>query len=303
LLRKIPSLERILADPEQSFRCQLHDFPCDIARWNYHPEHEIHLIRQSTGHVFVGDYIGAFAPGHFALVSSNVPHNWVSDLGPGEVVADRDLVIQFDPSLLRSASDLFPELRQLFSVADVFDRSWEFTGGAARTGARLMEDIHAATGVPRLVKFMQLVHLLATTAERVPLTAPDYVPHVDEQAAELIEKAINMILSSLPNGITLAEIASNMGMSQTAFSRFFKRNVGHTFVSYVRKLRISDACRLLAETERPITEICFEVGYANISNFNRSFLDERGITPSTYRRLARSPGASTMPSAPAPQYL
>lgn len=292
--RKIPSLERILADPEQSFRCQVHDFPCDIARWNYHPEHEIHLIRRSTGHVFVGDYIGGFAPGHLSFVNSNVPHNWVSDLGPGEVVAGRDLVIQFEPSLLRSASEIFPELRQLFSLADVFGQSWEFVGEAARTGARLMSEIHATSGVPRLLKFMELIHLLATTTERVPLTGPGYVPRLDEDAAELIEEAINIILSSLPGGITLADLSARMGMSETAFSRFFKRNVGHTFVSYVRKLRISDACRLLAETERPITEICFEIGYANISNFNRSFLEERGITPSAYRRLARSPGGHSV---------
>lgn len=155
-----------------------------------------------------------------------------------------------------------------------------------------MEEIYLATGVPRLVKFMQLVHLLATTTERHPLTTSDYVPRLDEQAAELIEEAIQMILSSLPNGISLAELASHLAMSQTAFSRFFKRNVGHTFVSYVRKVRISDACRLLAETERPITDICFDIGYSNISNFNRSFLKERGITPSAYRRLSRSPGHS-----------
>ncbi len=37
----------------------------------------------------------------------------------------------------------------------------------------------------------------------------------------------------------------------------------------------------------PITDICFEIGYANVSNFNRNFLSQRGTTPSSYRRLAQ----------------
>jgi AraC-like DNA-binding protein len=51
-------------------------------------------------------------------------------------------------------------------------------------------------------------------------------------------------------------------------------------------LRIGRACKLLSNTRRPVTEICFEVGYANISNFNRHFRKERGVTPSQYKRLS-----------------
>jgi AraC-like DNA-binding protein len=53
------------------------------------------------------------------------------------------------------------------------------------------------------------------------------------------------------------------------------------------KLRIGRACKLLADSDMGVTDICFEIGYANISNFNRSFRQQRGMTPSAYRRLAR----------------
>ncbi len=44
-----------------------------MARWNYHPEYEIHLIRKGSGKFIVGDYIGTFEAGHVSLVGSGLP--------------------------------------------------------------------------------------------------------------------------------------------------------------------------------------------------------------------------------------
>jgi len=72
----------------------------------------------------------------------------------------------------------------------------------------------------------------------------------------------------------------------TTFSRFFQKNSGRSFTDYLAELRIGRACRLLAETQQPVSGICYEVGYFNLSNFNRNFLKRRGMTPSRYRDLA-----------------
>ena len=69
-----PVFECISQDPKFSFYWHCHDFPAPIARWNYHPEYELHLIRYSSGHYFVGDYIGRFEPGNLVLVGPNIPH-------------------------------------------------------------------------------------------------------------------------------------------------------------------------------------------------------------------------------------
>nr|WP_314570821.1 helix-turn-helix transcriptional regulator [uncultured Pseudomonas sp.] len=73
-------------------------------------------------------------------------------------------------------------------------------------------------------------------------------------------------------------------MSEAGFSRFFKRITGHGFIDLMRKLRIQRACRLLVQTQLSVAEICFEVGYENVSNFNRHFRHEMAQTPSDYRR-------------------
>ena len=83
----------------------------------------------------------------------------------------------------------------------------------------------------------------------------------------------------------MSRAAELVGMAEPTFSRFFKRNTGCTFVDYVRKLRIAKACELLADPSKRITDICFEAGFHNISNFNRRFLAEKGMAPSRYRQL------------------
>jgi AraC-like DNA-binding protein len=286
VIKKTPHLEWVASDPVESFRWHTHNFPCNIARWNYHPEHEIHLIRESTGKAFVGDYIGEFGPGSLMAVGPNLPHNWVSDLGPGEVVRDRDVVLQFDAAHFARAAAVFPEIMEIVPLLNDWHRGFQFHGETARQGATLMERIGNAHGFHRLLLFFELVRRLAQSSERTPLASVDYVPSLDQDAPRIIQKVMSYILENFKDTVSLSEAAEISGMSESSFSRFFKKNSGNNFVDYVRKLRISHACKVLSETSIPVTEVCFEVGYNNISNFNRHFLAEKGITPSKYRKTS-----------------
>lgn len=291
-----PDFESIVTDPSQSFKWHQHDCPSNIARWNYHPEYEIHLITRSHGRQFVGDHIGEFGPGNLVLAGSNLPHNWISDLKPGEVIEGRDIVIQFAPGLLRSRA-VFPELAGLEPFLTDALRGFEFFGDAARRGADLMERIGAARGFQRLALFLELIDLLARTPEKKILASPDYVPTLDRETLGVVHDVISYIVNNLSGTVRMSEAAAIAGMTQSAFSRFFKKNTGANFVDYSRKLRIGRACKLLSDTGRPVTDICFEVGYANISNFNRHFRKERGLTPSQYKRLANLRAAPVSLSA------
>jgi len=296
-VKNAPDFESIVTDPSQSFKWHVHDYPCAIARWNYHPEYEIHLITCSHGRQFVGDYIGEFGPGNLVLAGSNLPHNWISDLKPGEVLKGRDMVIQFTPDLLRSPAGLFPEFAELEPfLADAL-RGFEFFGETAEIGADLMRRIGAARGFQRLMLFFQLIDALARTKERKLLASENYAPNLDKATLGVVHDVISYILENLSGTVRLSEAAAIAGMTNSAFSRFFKKNTGNNFVDYVAKLRIGRACKLLAETTTPVTDICFEVGYANISNFNRHFRKERGVTPSQYKKLSMQRAAASMDRA------
>lgn len=73
-------------------------------------------------------------------------------------------------------------------------------------------------------------------------------------------------------------------MTPTYFSRFFKQASGRGFVEFVDRLRVSKSCELLSKSDKPVTEVCFESGFNNLSNFNRRFHALKGMPPSQYRR-------------------
>jgi len=80
--------------------------------------------------------------------------------------------------------------------------------------------------------------------------------------------------------------AGQLGMSESRFSRFFRRATGNTFVDFVNRVRINRACQLLMESDRYITQICYDVGFNNVANFNRRFREIKGMTPSEFRHQA-----------------
>jgi len=279
-----PDFELIVGQPQQSFRWNVHDYPFPLAKWHYHPEYELHLIQETSGKMFVGDYIGNFDAGAFVLTGPNLPHNWVSDIAPGEVVKNRDMLIQFGDGVLRDLMRVCPELEEINPLLDDARYGIEFAGEDARIGAGLLRKIGRASPTQRMLLFLELLDLLNRSERRKILSSHGYRPTLDHDVSELINKAIDFLICNLTEDVSLSDIAKRCGMSDSAFSRFFKKNTGHGFVRYVNRMRINRACTLLTQTVTPITDICFETGFNNLSNFNRQFLSFCGVTPSEYRR-------------------
>ncbi|MFC0673380.1 helix-turn-helix transcriptional regulator [Brachybacterium hainanense] len=84
--------------------------------------------------------------------------------------------------------------------------------------------------------------------------------------------------------IELEDLAEIFYVSRFHLAREFRRHTGTTVISYVNALRVDQARRLLQETERPIGEISAQVGFRNVTHFNRVFRDRTGITPREERR-------------------
>ncbi|MBK5196072.1 MAG: helix-turn-helix transcriptional regulator, partial [Proteiniphilum sp.] len=95
-------------------------------------------------------------------------------------------------------------------------------------------------------------------------------------------KVISFIKREYNRQLTLKEIASVARMNQTAFCRFFLDKTGKTCTQYINSLRINYACKLLQEKKSTITEICYECGFNNISNFNRQFKQITKHSPTEY---------------------
>jgi AraC-like DNA-binding protein len=73
-------------------------------------------------------------------------------------------------------------------------------------------------------------------------------------------------------------------MAPGSFCRYFKKKTNQPFMQYVKNIRIGMAAKMLAETDKQITQICYECGYNNLANFNHYFKLIMGKTPSAYRK-------------------
>lgn len=282
--------EVIPPDPNHSVRWHQHSYPSPLARWNYHPEYEIHLIRKGTGKFIVGDHIGTFEAGHVALVGSGLPHDWVSDLEPGEVLENRDAVIQFDGRWVEQAAALVPELAEVAPLLEQSRRGIEFLGRSAEEAAAAIEAMGATSGLQRLQHLFALFGILtrAPQEERRYLAEEWFRPQLDGQAAAVVDLVLEYVFSNHAGSVKMSEAAALVGMPEPTFSKYFKRATGQNFSDLVRKLRLAHARRLLERTDKPISDICYEVGFSNLSNFNRHFLNDAGETPRNYRRRVQT---------------
>src|SRR5690606_6493651 len=83
--------------------------------------------------------------------------------------------------------------------------------------------------------------------------------------------------------IKLEDIASIANMTPTAFCKYFKARTKKTFSNFVNEVRIGHACKLLCRDDMSITQIAFECGFNNLTNFNKNFKQFKKIVPSEYK--------------------
>ncbi|MFK8082035.1 MAG: AraC family transcriptional regulator [Granulosicoccus sp.] len=264
-----------------------HGFPNPLVRWHYHDDYELHLIVASTGKVFVGDYIGRFTPGQLVLTGPRLPHNWISQTEPGEVITLRDLVIQFRMDLLPKMAEMAPELESILPLLDRARHGIEFLSVDTQWAQSMFQSVRDCSGPQRISLLIEFLTRLSSETDYALLSTLAIRSRADQASQDKIEEVTQYISENYSQEITLSEMAKRVAMNDSAFSRFFAKATGNSFNRFVNRVRISKACELLSDTETPITAICYETGFNNIANFNRRFRELKESTPREYRRQSK----------------
>ncbi|MFV0333244.1 MAG: helix-turn-helix domain-containing protein [Tropicimonas sp.] len=281
-----PHLELVHIRKGESFAAWQHGYPFRTVRWHYHPEYEIHLVVATSGKFYIGDHIGEFEPGQLIMTGPNLPQNWISDVPEGRVETRRSQVIQFSEDFIEDTLAAIPEMDAFRPLLDSSHRGLLFD---AQTGARIRpllgEMIHAR-GIRRITLFCRIVETLVAAPEPQILASLNFQLNMSRGKGE--DTGINLAIAHLRDNLTEqvseTELAALTGQSPSSFSRSFKRHTGMTLVRYRNRLRIDLACQiLLSDPEIRVADVCFEVGFSNLSNFNRHFLKMKGMSPSLFR--------------------
>lgn len=102
---------------------------------------------------------------------------------------------------------------------------------------------------------------------------------------EKIREIVDYIHTNYNKNITVDKLAQIMGYSKTHFMTVFKQQTGSSCIDFLIQTRLRMAKDLLSNSNLTIVEIANEVGFTNLSNFNRQFKKYFNTTPSQYRKL------------------
>lgn len=244
-----------------------------------HPEYEINLVINTKGTRVIGDSEESFGDLDFVMVGPYMPHVWKSDEDTNHVVT-----IQFSSEIINFQilnKRLFMPIKQL--LLDSM-QGLHFYGKEAE---RIKDEIIELTrmqGFQTATKFLSILNSLAQ-APRRKLVSNIYETEslIHQSKSRRISKVCRHIEEHISQKITLTDAAALVNMSESAFSHFFKRQTGISFITYVNNLRVAKACDLLANTTLSASEICYDCGFNNKSNFIRLFTKRKNMTPIEYR--------------------
>lgn len=105
-----------------------------------------------------------------------------------------------------------------------------------------------------------------------------------QRSLEKLKQILKYLENHYMEKLTIADIAEEAGLSQSHFMKYFKTTMGTSFIEYLNSYRLTMAARLLLSSDSTILAISEEVGFDNLSNFNRLFRKKYNTTPSNYRK-------------------
>jgi AraC-like DNA-binding protein len=283
-----PRFEAVAADAASSFCSKW--FTCgsfsEDHTWHYHPEFELSWVVRGHGTRFTGDNIEPYRAGDLVLIGPNLPHCWhdedTRDCGQREAV-----VVQFRPETFGHDFLDLPEFQPIKRLFRASKCGLSIEGATAERVRALMRSLFEKRGIARLIGLLDILRELAETdSDTRCLASADYhitndITEANRQRIELIHRYVR---ENLASQINQAKVARLVGLTPPAFSRFFRRATGRTFVGFVNILRINEVCRIMTESNEGITSIAMNCGYNNIANFNRQFLALKGMNPSQHRQ-------------------
>lgn len=255
-----------------------------------HPQLQLTVILEGKGQLLSGDYVGRFQPGDVFFLGENAPHVFRSDpefFEDGTELKSAGNTIFFDFQALGKTLGELDELQSMRKFEGVQGLCFQVQGETAERIKSLFPQAEKSVGLHRFQLAFQLLNWLEEAGEDlVRLNEPGLKWGLSEKDGSRMNRVMQFLLENRFRSITLEEAAGQAYLSKEAFCRFFKLRTRKTFTQYLQQLRISEAQKLLQETDLGISEIAFKVGFENLSYFNRSFKSHTGMTPREFKNFA-----------------
>ena len=177
-----------------------------------------------------------------------------------------------------------PELEKVVDLLKLSRQGLRFKMENDKEIHAILDGMTRLDGLEYYIELLKVFNILLNVADREVLSNPVDGTSAFVRNLDKINKVYEYVFQNVREGVRLEDASSLLNMAPGSFCRFFKKKTNHTFMDYVKRVRIGFAAKLLAETDKQITHICYESGYNNLANFNYYFKNIMGMTPSDYRK-------------------
>ncbi len=251
-----------------------------------HAEIEINLIMGISGKRIVGDSNEHFEENDLVILGPYLYHKWFGD---EKQLADhkkyRVITVQFDLKQFSKSLMIKDSFFAINSLLQESIRGIHFTGRTFDQACKIMIEMTENKGFENTISFLKLLDVLSKSVDKRPLSFLALDSTAIKSTNHRIQIAYSFILQNFAKTeFTMKSVASKVQMSENAFSHFFQKQSFRSFSDFIIDLRLGKACKQILETDKTISEICYQSGFNNLSNFNRLFKKYRGYTPKEFRK-------------------
>ena len=276
-----PHIQKLPLSEQSSFLADTFLTPYFETPWHYHSEYELVLIIKGTGKRFVGNHVSDYQEGNLTFMGPNLPHLFRKEAStdPGG-----SLVIHFKEEFLGNDFHLIPEMQKIKLLFEKSRMGINIHGNTRDNISRQMNEIIHLRGMNRLISLLNLLNSLADSPDYELLSNPD-LSWENNKDSDRLNKVFDYLMTHFTENIQLEEVAELANMSYSGFCRYFKNRTKKTFSHFVNEIRIGYACKRLMESDNTsISNVCFECGFNNLTNFNEQFKKIVKVTPHQFKR-------------------
>jgi AraC-like DNA-binding protein len=249
-----------------------------------HEVFELNYVEHASGvRRIVGDSSEVIGDYDLVLITSpDLEHVWEQNTCTSEDI--REITVQFDFNINEDnlfGRNPFHSMRKMMNEAQ---KGLCFPLPAIMRIYSMLDSLSSVKdGFYAVQQFLTILYELSKCDGARTLASSSFAKIAVEDDSRRVLKVKNYISKNYMEEIRLAQLAEIAGMSPSAFSRFFKLHTGRNLSDYIIDIRLGYAARKLVDTNHSISEISFECGFNNLSNFNRIFKRKKGYSPSEFR--------------------
>lgn len=282
-----PHLLKVSTAPHQSFNIRHDVVPYFYNRWHFHPEVELLHIQKGTGIQFVGDSIQPFKKDDVILVGANLPHLWRCDdayFQKSKTLKAQSTVAHFREDFWGETFLELPENKKLKQLLEKAKRGISITGATKQFVIAHLDKMLEAKDSERIVLLLQILGRIAQSKQLRLISSAGFSTHLEQKSTDKINSVYAYTLAHFKEKISLKKIAEVSNISPNSFCRYFKVHTRKTYSNFLHELRVGHASKLLIENKLSISQICYESGFNNVTNFYKTFKRFTGQTPLAFQQ-------------------